>query len=50
MVKTPHLECKGYGLIPGWGNKISHALLSKKKKDYLIHLLSLNNLYSIVKN
>ena len=32
MVKTPNLQCRGLGLIPGWRTKIPHATWPKKKK------------------
>ena len=34
MVKTPHSQCRGMGLAPGWETKILHATqcgLKKKK-------------------
>ena len=29
MVKTQHIQCRGTGLIPGWGTKILHAMWPK---------------------
>ena len=32
MVKTPHSQCRGMGLVPGWETKILHATVWPKKK------------------
>ena len=37
MVKSPHSNAEGIGLIPGWGTKIPHAAwLTKKKKKKIV--------------
>ena len=31
VVKTPHFQCRGYALIPGWGTKVPHAAWCNQK-------------------